>query len=139
MRINVKKSKVMIITKNKKREPLNITWEEERVEQVERFEYFGTVVTADGKIYEEIHHRAQKVNQIYYQLANTILGNKELKEDTKIIIYKTVLVPTLLHGTESLTILDKRKNRMQTSEMKCLRKVSGKTRRDQIRNTTIRN
>ena len=54
-------------------------------------------------------------------------------------IYKTVLVPTLLYGTESVTILDKHKNRMQASEMKCLRKVTGKTRRGQIRNTTIRN
>jgi hypothetical protein len=53
--------------------------------------------------------------------------------------YKTVLVPTLLDGTESVTVLDKHKNRMQTSEMKYLRKVTGKTRRDQIRNTKIRN
>jgi hypothetical protein len=44
-----------------------------------------------------------------------------------------------LYGTESLTISDKHKNRMQTSEMKYLRKVTGKTRRDQIRNTAIRN
>jgi hypothetical protein len=54
-------------------------------------------------------------------------------------IYKTVFVPTLLYGSESLTILDKHKNRMQASEMKYLSKVIGKTRRDQIRNTTIRN
>jgi hypothetical protein len=44
-----------------------------------------------------------------------------------------------LYGTESLTILDKYKNRMQTSEMKYLRKVVGKIRRNQIRNTKIRN
>jgi hypothetical protein len=54
-------------------------------------------------------------------------------------INKTVFIPTLLYGTESLTILDKHKNRMQTSEMKYLRKVVGKIRRDQIRNTKIRN
>jgi hypothetical protein len=54
-------------------------------------------------------------------------------------IYKTVFIPTLLHGTESLTILDKHKNRMQTSETKYLRKVVGKTRREQTRNTKIRN
>jgi hypothetical protein len=54
-------------------------------------------------------------------------------------IYKTVLVLTLRYGTESVRILDKHKNRMQASEMKYLRKVNGKTRRDQIMNTTIRN
>jgi hypothetical protein len=54
-------------------------------------------------------------------------------------ICKTVFVPTLLYGTERLTVLDKHKNRMQASEMKYLRKVTGKTRRDQIRNKRIRN
>jgi hypothetical protein len=54
-------------------------------------------------------------------------------------IHEIVYVPTLLYRTESLTILDKHKNRMQASEMKYLRKVIGKTRRDQIRNATIRN
>jgi hypothetical protein len=80
-------------------------------------------------------------NEIYFceNFRNTIVGNKELKEDTKMRVYKTVFIPTLLYGTESLTILDKHKNRMQPSEMKYLRKVTEKTRRDQIRNTTIRN
>jgi hypothetical protein len=81
----------------------------------------------------EINHRVKRANQIYYQLVNTIVGNKELKDDTKMRIYKTVL------GTESVTILDKHKNRMQTSEMKYVRKVNGKTRMDQIKNTAIRN
>jgi hypothetical protein len=52
-------------------------------------------------------------------------------------ICKTVFIPTLLHGTESVTILDKHQNRMQISEMKYLRKMLGKTRSDQIRNTKI--
>ena len=38
MRINVKKSKVMFITKNKNRELLNIAWEEEQLGQEKRFE-----------------------------------------------------------------------------------------------------
>jgi hypothetical protein len=99
----------------------------------------NSIVTAHGKVEEEINHRVQKTNQIFYQLVNTIVGNKALKEDTKMRIFKTVFLPTLLYGTESVTILDKHKNRMQASEMKYLRKVTGKTRRDQIRNTTIRN
>jgi hypothetical protein len=52
MRINAKKSKVMVITKNKNKEHLNITWEEKQLEQVERFEYLGTIVTEHGKIDE---------------------------------------------------------------------------------------
>jgi hypothetical protein len=68
----------------------------------------------------------QKAKQMFYQLANTTAGDKELKEDTRMRIHKTVLVPTLLHGTERLTVLDKHKNRIQASEMKYLSKVTGK-------------
>jgi hypothetical protein len=82
---------------------LSTTWEEEQFEQVERSEYLGTIVTADGKTDEE-NHRVKKANQMYYQLANTIAGNKELKEDTKMRICKTVFIPTLLYGTGSVTI-----------------------------------
>jgi hypothetical protein len=57
-----------------------------------------------------------------------------VQEDTKMRIFKTVLVLTLMYGTESVTILDKHKNRKQASEMKYLRKVNGKSRLDQIRN-----
>jgi hypothetical protein len=49
------------------------------LEQVESFEYLGTIVTADAKIKKEINHSVQKANQIYYQLVNTVAGNKELK------------------------------------------------------------
>ena len=51
------------------------------MEQVEGFEYLGAIVTADGKTDEEINRRVQKANQIFYQLANTIVGDKELNED----------------------------------------------------------
>ena len=65
----------MAVTKNKNREHLNITWEEEQLEQVETFEYLGTVVTVYGKIDQEINHTLQKENLIYYQLPNTVAGN----------------------------------------------------------------
>jgi hypothetical protein len=54
---------------------------------VKRFKYLGTIVTADGKIDEKVNHRVQKGNKIYYQLVHTIVGNKELKEDTKMRIW----------------------------------------------------
>jgi hypothetical protein len=88
------------------------SWEEEQLEQVKRFEYLGTIVTADGKVDEEIEYRVKKANKIYYQLANTIVGIKELKVDTKMRICKTVFIPTLLYGTGSVTILDKHNSRM---------------------------
>jgi hypothetical protein len=67
-----------------------------------------------------------------------MVENKELQENTKMRIYKTVFIQTLLYGTESVAALDKHKSPMQRSKMKYLRKVIGKTRKDQIRTIAIK-
>ena len=49
-------------------------------------------------------------------------------------VYNTVFCPTLLYGSETWTL----DSRVQATQMKYLRRVAGKTKRDKIRNTTIR-
>jgi hypothetical protein len=53
-------------------------------------------------------------------------------------IYSSTYIPTLLYGSESWIITEKQKQNIQTAEMKYLRRVIGKTRRDKIRNEMIK-
>ena len=87
----------------------------------------------------ELNHRINKANKIYYQINKTLIGKKEIKNVTKMRIYNTVYLPTLLYGSESWKILSKHESRITSTEMKYLRKCIGKTRRDRIRNCQIRN
>ena len=53
-------------------------------------------------------------------------------------IFNSIYCPTLSYGSESWTLDSRDKSRLQAAEMKFLRSSVGKTKRDRIRNTTIR-
>ena len=110
----------------------------EQLEQINQYTYLGVAINIDVKIDEEINNRIAKANNIYYQLNHTILGKKEINTKTKIQVYNTIYVPTLIYGSESWTINKRVESRITASEMKCLRKIHGVTRKDKIRNQNIR-
>jgi hypothetical protein len=67
-----------------------------------------------------------------------ILGNKEVEPKTKIQIYKSVYIPTLTYGAESWPLTTKHESRIIATEIKFLRRIVGKTRRDKCGNNRIR-
>ena len=139
MMINVNKSKVLQITKNKEeRRQCMIKMNGENLEFVDQYKYLGTIFSNNGKINEEIKNRIKLTTNVYYQLNRTIIGKPEISRETKLQIYKTIYTPILLYGSESWPINTKVKKQIETTEMKYLRRVVNKTRRDRERNTNIR-
>ena len=57
---------------------------------------------------------------------------------TKRGMYEGIIVPTALDGSEAAwTMENKVKNRMDVTQMSCLRSMCGETRRDRVRNEKI--
>lgn len=136
--VNIQKTKVMHVTKQGDEEHNRITLDNQPIEEVRSLEYLGVTITNDGRIDGEIGNRVNKANQVYYSIYNTILGKREVSNKTKLHIYAAIYTPTLTYGAESWTMNNKHKSKITAAEMKFLRKITGKTRRDRIRNTTHR-
>jgi hypothetical protein len=66
----------------------------------------------------------------------SIAGN--INNKCKIDIYKVYFKKNLLHGAESWTCTKREESKIQAMEMKFLREIIGKSRRDRIRNDDIR-
>ena len=66
------------------------------------------------------------------------LGLKRDITKTKLQVYKSVIEPVLLYGGESWPARGQDIRSIGTVEMKCYRRIMGKTRRDRIRNDGIR-
>ena len=90
----------------------------------------GVITTNDGRIDKDNNNRIKKANQVYYETNNTVLGKKEVDPKTKLQIYKSVQIPTLIYGAESWPLNTKHENTIIATKTKLIRRIVGKTRRD---------
>ena len=141
MQVNPNKSKVMHIHKDKK-DPNptshNFTMNGQMLEIVDQYKYLGTIFTQNGKINQEVKHRISQSSKIYYQINKTVISKKEVDTKTKLQVYNSIYQPTLLYGAESWPITRKIESQIVATEMRYLRKITNKTRKDRERNTNIR-
>ena len=136
LKINSKKTKTMVISREQKSHAIKLNGEV--LEQVDTYKYLGVVISSNCSLKEEINQRISKATKVYGQLGNTFISKRELTTKTKMSIYNSIYCPTLIYGSESWTLNSSDKSRLQAAEMKFLRRSVGKTRRDKIRNTRIR-
>jgi len=69
-------------------------------ERVEDFKYFGTTLTNQNSIPEEIKSRLRSGNACYHSVQN-LLSSKLLSKNLKIKIYRIIILPVVLYGCET--------------------------------------
>ena len=68
-------------------------------ERVEQFKYLGTTLTYQNSIKEEINSRLKSGNVCYSSVQN-ILSFSLLSKNTKIKIYRTIILPVVCMGVK---------------------------------------
>lgn len=136
MKINVEKSKTMVIGGKGKR--LQIKVKGTVLEQVKNFKYLGAHLNEEGRMEDEIKERIGAAGRFFHAIRNSFIGKKEVSMRAKVTVYKTVFLPIISYSSESWTLSKKLESKIQAMEMRYLRKILGKTRRDRIRNITVR-
>jgi len=71
------------------------------IERVEEFKYMGTTLTNKNSIQEEIKNRLKVGNACYYSVQNP-LSSSLLSKKLKIKIYRTIILPVVLYGCETV-------------------------------------
>jgi hypothetical protein len=87
---------------------------------VTQFRYLGTTITDQNLIHEEIKRRLNSGNA-YCHSAHNLLSSRLLCINIKIKIYKTIILPVVLYGCETLSLTFMKENRMRVSENRVLR------------------
>ena len=72
-------------------------------ERVEEFKYLGTTLTIQNSIREELKSRLMSGNTCYHSMQN-LLSSRLLSRKLKIKIYRTTILPVVLHGCKAWSV-----------------------------------
>ena len=121
--VNVEKTKYLKSSRDN--QPFNnITIGGDEFEAVNDFTYLGSSINTENDITLEIKRRIMLANRTLYGLSK-ILRSKFVRRNTKLKIYKTLIIPVLMYGVESWTLSESDKNMLGIFERKVLRMIFG--------------
>nr|VZI14926.1 unnamed protein product [Spirometra erinaceieuropaei] len=89
----------------------------------DNFTYLDSTLSRSNKVDGEVARRISKDSQAFGRLQNAIWNRHGLHLNTKLKMYKAVILPTLLHGTETWAVYKKRARRINRLHLSCLRRI----------------
>lgn len=100
-------------------------------QKVNSFQYLGVLLSDNNNEELEVINRLNSANRSLHA-CNRLLSSKLLSHNTKLRIYKTIIRPVLLYGSETWAMSKKIEKKIITFENKVLRKIYGPTLEDGI-------
>ena len=122
MSINIKKTKVMVVTKKQVTPNAKITIEGRAIEQVKKFIYLGHLITDNGKCDSEIKRRIEIARGAFNNISKVITSQK-ISISTRLRLIKCYVWSTLTYGAETWTISKTLAGRINAFEMWTYRKM----------------
>jgi len=100
-------------------------------ERVEEFKYLGTTLTYQNSIVEEIKSRLKPGNACYHSVQN-LLSSRLLSKNLKIKIYKykILILPVVLYGCETWSLILREERKLRVFENMVLRSMFGPRREE---------
>jgi hypothetical protein len=127
---NPEKTKYMLMSRSQEiGEKHSIKIVNKSLEDVAKFKYFGTALTDQNYIHEEIKSRLNS-GYAYYHSVQSLLTSRLLSRNLKVKIYKTIIIPVVLYGCETWSLTLRKKHRLRVFENRVLRRIFGPKRHE---------
>ena len=95
----------------------------QRLQVVDKFTYLGSTLSRVVQIDDEANARIAKANAAFGQLRGSIWDRSGIRLDTKLKVYRSVVLPTLLYACETWTVYQRHAKRLNHFHISCLRKL----------------
>uniref|UniRef100_A0A0N4Y8C1 Reverse transcriptase domain-containing protein n=1 Tax=Nippostrongylus brasiliensis TaxID=27835 RepID=A0A0N4Y8C1_NIPBR len=133
--INAKKTKVLTSDGT----PDAVFLDNKQLEHANSFKYLSSLI--QGKIVAsalDVQNRIGVATAAFESLSWCLWRKPNVSTQIKMRIYRVLVLPILLYGSEVWTLLQRDELRLETFQMKCLRRILGVTLRDRLRNEFVR-
>ncbi|KAI5726285.1 hypothetical protein M8J77_026528 [Diaphorina citri] len=120
MKINMKKTKVMCVSK-KENKRMNVIINGEKLDQVEKYKYLGAEITTDGRCETEIIKRINLTKRAFWNHKDLMKSGVNIH--TKLRLLKTYMFSVFSYGSEAWTINKQMSDRITSLENWCYRRM----------------
>jgi hypothetical protein len=122
LEVNPEETKYMLVSRCQKAgQRQSIKVGNRSFESVAKFKYLGTTLTDQNCIHEEIKSRLNSGNACYHSV-QSLLSSRLL---SKVKIYKTIILPVVLYGCETWSLMLREEHRLTVFENRVLRRIFG--------------
>ena len=116
LEINCKKTFCMVVSKERQPPTCNLICKGTGIEQVNSFNYLGSMLTSDGRCEKEIRRRIEIAKTSFNQMS-PVLKDRKLSIPLKVRLLKCFIWSVLLYGCESWTLSAALTRNIETTEM----------------------
>ena len=103
----------------------------------EKFPYLGSVMPDFATIDDEINLRVARASSSFGRPREKVWKKRCLSFETKLQVYRAVVLPSLLYGSESWTVYSRHLQKLQSFHMRCLRQILHVKWQDHIHDTEV--
>jgi len=135
MKISTSKTEVQCCSRDP--QTMKIEIDNTLLSQADQFTYLGGVITCDTSSESDIKRRIGLATGASASL-NTVWASKDISQETKLRVYRTLVLSILLYNSETWTLKESDKSRLLVFEMSVFRRILGISRRDRWKNEDIR-
>ena len=136
LKMNIKKTKSMVITKKSEVPKIDIRIDGKPIEQVSSFTYLGQLVTEDGRSEQEIRKRIGIAKSAFEKLSH-IITNKKIQTKTRIRLARCFVWPKLTYACETWTLSKSLAKKIDAFEMWTYRRIERISWKEKNPNKTI--
>ena len=109
----------------------------QRLQMVDKFTYLGSTLSRVVHIDDEVSARIAKARAAFGRLLGSIWDRSGIIHDTKLKVYRSVVLPTLLYACETWTVYQRHAKRLNHFHTSCLRKLLKIKWQDRIPDTEV--